>query len=389
MIPCRLHSRFLLKRAFNLHKQAPVFAKHFYSTPSHDSTESSSPNSTESSSPNSTESSSLNNTESSSPDNTAAAPSTNDSSQKTNFWEIPEREESETHNKGVKARVSRTVADTRDFKELLDTLFDRKPAQTPPMRKKPQGHDTDSVIEQKLLDLVIRNRQLYKEKAPLPRSMMAPIYGKTADKQRKQKREEESNDEDEDVLDFLNPDTKKTTNWDLKNIAQNKRIATKEQELKAIQSIVDTETSLDLLVNVMKQINQETYPRYYHRVLTKAIEHASRKDPYLALTIFEIAKGKSMESYILGCNTKVYDAMLLLRWETWRDVHGMLNLIEEMTVNGIEYSNDSRRIVRSVVQEIEADEESQEVTKDVYWDADEKRACNVMKEMVGKWILNK
>lgn len=284
--------------------------------------------------------------------------------------------------------MSRTVADTRDFKELLDTLFDRKPARIPVNSgHKKQSPASDSVIEQKLLDLVIRNRQLYKEKAPLPRSMMAPIYGKTASKKRQQKNDEDE-DDGEDVLDFLNPDTK-TINWDMKNIAQNKRIADKEEELKAIQSIVETETSLDLLVNVMKQINQETYPRYYHRVLTKAIEHASRKDPYLALSIFEIAKGKSMESYILGCTTKVYDAILLLRWETWRDVHGMLHLVEEMTVNGIEYSNDSRRIIRSVAQEIEADENVDETTRDVYWDTDEKRACNVMKEMVGKWILHK
>lgn len=309
-----------------------------------------------------------------------------DGEPKTHFWEIPDNHKPETNN-SVKARVPRSVAETRDFKELLDTLFDRKPIQFAPKADK-KHNANDSVIEKKLLDLVVRNRQLYKEKAPLPRSMMAPIYGKTANKKRQQKNEDHEEDDDS-VLDFLNP-TDKKTNWDLKNIAQNKRIALKEEELQAINSIVNTETSLDLLVSIMKQINQEKYPKYYHRVLSKAIEHASRKDPYLALTIFELAKSKSMDSYILGCTTKVYNAMLLLRWETWRDVHGMLDLVEEMTVNGIEYSNDSRRIIRSVVQEIEAeDDETLERTKDVYWDVDEKRACNVMKEMVGKWILNK
>lgn len=309
-----------------------------------------------------------------------------DQEPKAHFWEIPEDDRTETNN-SVKARVSRTVTDTRDFKELLDTLFDRKPIQSLP-KTETKHNATDSVIEKKLLDLVIRNRQLYKEKAPLPRSMMAPIYGKTANKKRNQ--QEDEDEDDNDVLDFLNPSDKKT-NWDIKNITQNKRIILKEQELQAINSIVETETSLDLLSRVIKEINQEKYPRYYHRVLTKAIEHASRKDPYLALTIFEMAKSKSMESYILGCTTKVYDAMLLLRWETWRDVHGMLNLVEEMTVNGIEYSNDSRRIIRSVVQEVEAEgsDEEQENIKDIFWDEDEKRACNVMKEMVGKWILNK
>lgn len=325
-----------------------------------------------------------------------------------NFWEIPARSESnhiET-NRSVKSRVSKTAAETRDFKELLDTLFERKvtkaattstttppPSSSFPASSKPRNKDTDSVIEKKLLDLVMRNRQLYKDKAPLPRSMLSTIYGKTTNKPKKEKSLEE--EEGEDSLDFLHPN-KNSTNWKMKDISQNERIKLKERELQSINTIVETTTSIDLLNAIMKEINQEKYPKYYPRVLAKAIEHASRKDPYLALTIFELAKYKSLNSYIFGCTTKVYDAMLLLKWEAWRDVYGMLNLIEEMTVNGITYSNDSRRIVRAVVQEIEAEggvleeEEGsvgQSQSKGIYWDADEKRACNVMKEMVGKWII--
>jgi hypothetical protein len=230
---------------------------------------------------------------------------------------------------------------------------------------------------------------------------MAPIYGKSANRDKKERDdddEEEEKEGREGVLDFLHSSDK--SNWKIRDINQNKRIMGKEQELKAISTIVDTTNSVDLLKAVLKEINQEKYPKYYPRILAKAIEHASRKDPYLALTIFELAKSKSLESYILGCTTRVYDAMLLLRWEAWRDVYGMLNLVEEMTVNGITYSNDSRRIVRSVVQEIEAegsnlDEEEEgessieSKSKGIYWNSDEKRACNVMKEMVGKWIINK
>lgn len=325
-----------------------------------------------------------------------------------NFWEIPARSESKNieTNRSVKSRVSKTAAETRDFKELLDTLFERKvtkttttPLSPPPAATspKPRNKDTDSVIEKKLLDLVMRNRQLYKDKAPLPRSMLSTIYGKTTNKPKKEKSSEE--EEDEGSLDFLHPN-KNSTNWKMKDISQNESIKLKERELQSINAIVETTTSIDLLNAIMKEINQEKYPKYYPRVLAKAIEHASRKDPYLALTIFELAKYKSLNSYIFGCTTKVYDAMLLLKWEAWRDVYGMLNLIEEMTVNGITYSNDSRRIVRAVVQEIEAEggvleeggeeEEGsigQSQSKGIYWNADEKRACNVMKEMVGKWII--
>ncbi|GAA5803089.1 hypothetical protein EDC94DRAFT_66314 [Helicostylum pulchrum] len=285
---------------------------------------------------------------------------------KPNFWEIPEVEAVETNN-SVKSRSSRTVTDTRDFRELLDTLFDRKPSVILPKSTSHKAKETDSVIEKKLLDLVVHNRQLYKEKAPLPRSMMAPIYGKTVHKIRR------NSEEDDD---------ERTNNWDMSHIAQDERIKMKEKELHHLNQIVETTNSLDLLKSITKEMDQTEYPSYYPKLITKAIEHASQSDPYLAITIFELAKAKSVESYIFGCTTKVYDAMLLLRWETWRDVYGMLNLVEEMTVNGIEYSNDSRRIVRSVVQEIESD-------NDVSWDQDEKRACNLMKEMIGKWVLSK
>jgi hypothetical protein len=287
----------------------------------------------------------------------------------------------------------------------LDTLFDRNPAKPKAATKPSASVKTDSVIEQKLLDLVLKNRQLYKEKAPLPRGMMAPIYGKSNKVKRQQHYDEDNEDdvyherreeyeERNQSFDFLNPSST-PTNWDLKNIQQNKRIQQKEKELQAIHDIVGTKTSLELLTCIYKEVDQPEYPKYYPKLLTKAIEHASaRNDPYLATTIFELAKTKSMESYVLGCTTKVYDAMLLLRWETWRDVYGMLQLVEEMTVNGVKYSNNSRRIIRSVVQEIEAEGGAQDLEEEevggntIYWNADEKRACNVMKELAGKWMID-
>lgn len=270
-------------------------------------------------------------------------------------------------NKSGRAQPKRSVPETRDFRALLDTLFDRKSSASSskpkPTTVRPKNYE--SVIEKKLLDLVVNNRELYREKAPLPRSFMAPIYGKTVHRFKQNIAEEESE-----------------PHWNQQNITHDDRIILKQEELKQINTIVETKTSLDLLNCIKSQMDQEKYPAYYPKLLTKAIEHASQRDPYLAITIFELAKSKSLESYIFGCTTSVYNAMLQLRWETWRDVYGMLNLIEEMTVNGIEHSKDSRLIVRSVVQEIESDQS-------IHWDQDEKRACNVMKELSGKWIISK
>ncbi|KAI9491232.1 hypothetical protein BDB00DRAFT_834454 [Zychaea mexicana] len=130
------------------------------------------------------------------------------------------------------------------------------------------------------------------------------------------------------------------------------------------------------------------------------------EDPYLALSIFEHAKTHSVVSYVSGCTTEVYNAMLMMRWKLWRDVHGMLNLVDEMMANGVGYDTETRRIVQLVVAEVENemrldnddDEDDGAASSDVYrygpnmkdgmvWSMDERRSANIMKALVGKWLF--
>jgi hypothetical protein len=309
------------------------------------------------------------------------------------FWEIDSQRHGYDNRRLTKKSAEAIHKDTRDFQILLRGLFpnNNKPTNQslPPVTTSlPQlTKKTTSVIEEKLLELVTQNKKPYKPKAPLPRSAVGAMYAKTTERLRQPNQEE-----DDDILDFLNPSNK--VNWNKQNVLSNENIQLKEKEMKAIQSIVDTTSELELLQCVQKEINQDEYPAYYPNVLAKAIEQASLTDPYLALTIFEQAKNKSMTSYIMGCTTTVYNCLLMLRWDTWRDVYGMLDLVEEMTVNGIAYDNDSRRIIRSVVNEIESegsyvDQDSEEQLTGVYWNAEERRNCHIMKELAGKWLMTK
>ncbi|KAI8092311.1 uncharacterized protein B0P05DRAFT_525773 [Gilbertella persicaria] len=287
------------------------------------------------------------------------------------FWEIETKEKPND----MPFSTQSVQDDTRDFRELLEGLFTTQtPKAVEPVA--PLNKSTGSLIEKRLLDMVLKNKQPYKSKSPLPRSAISQIYGK-----RKQE------DDQEELLDIFNTDYRKKSNWDMKHIAEDERIATKQKEVKIIQDILDTKTPSDLLALVQQEINRldQTYPAYYPRIITTAIEHASRTDPYLALSIFELAKNKSVASYIMGCTTDAYNAMLMLRWESWCDVYGMLDLVEEMTLNGIEYDHRSRQIIKQAVQEVESEGEAG--TTGVFWNTDEQRNCNLMKELAGKWLV--
>lgn len=314
-----------------------------------------------------------------------------DKEEEKHFWEIDNKNRGYENRRLMEKAPEVIHKGVMEFRGLLDNLFPSiksgENAPLPPVKPLPQWNKRGTtVIEQKLLDMVTQNKKPFKQKAPLPRTAMGAMYGKMTGKKQRQ----EEVDENEDILDFLNPSS--TGNWNKQAVLSNENIQLKEKEMKAIQSIVDTTNELELLQCIQKEINQDDYPAYYPNVLAKAIEHASLKDPYLALAIFEQAKNKSMKSYIIGCTTTVYNRLLMLRWEIWRDVYGMVDLVEEMTLNGIVYDNDSRRIIRSIVNEIESEGSSIDQDTEstgVYWSAEERRNCLIMRELAGKWLITK
>ncbi|KAI8334495.1 hypothetical protein BD560DRAFT_340635 [Blakeslea trispora] len=290
------------------------------------------------------------------------------------FWELDVQEK--TFDAADTPSTSR--ADTRNFKNLLDKLFatSNQPSPEPPIEPLTQSStstdNTKSLIQQKLLDMVLKKSRPIKEKSPLPRPLASSVFGRqTQDKSL------------QEILDMI--DKEDSMNY---TTSEDQRIQAKQKEVQTIQTILDTTASSDLLELIEKEINHtsDKYPAYYPRVLAAAISHASTKDPYVALTIFEMAKTKSIYSYLIGCTVDVYNTMLMMRWEVWRDVHGMLNLVEEMTLNGIEFDRHSRQIVKQAIQEIEG-EGGPDFASGVFWNADEKRSCHLMKELVGKWLI--
>lgn len=317
------------------------------------------------------------------------------------LWEFALPKDSATTSRVVQRRAHESK-EVKAFTNMLDKLIRDKTKKTDSPAKKeapplPSESASESAIARSILHMATKQATVHKKQKPLPQSAIGSMYSGIAQSPRFNRQEPEG-PEDDPLLEHLSPMSEDDFNWDQTIVSQNQHITTKQEEMEATQAIVDAPTTLDLWHHIENEINRDEYPNYYPTVLTKAIEHASKTDPYMALTIFEKAKQKSIVSYISGCTVQVYNAMLLLRWEVWRDINGMLDLAEEMTVNGIEFDNQSRRIVRAVVHEVESEGSSSghggyldapEDTHDgVFWNADEKRSCNLLKELAGKWMIS-
>jgi len=67
----------------------------------------------------------------------------------------------------------------------------------------------------------------------------------------------------------------------------------------------------------------------------------------MALSIFE----QGFESYVVGCDTPVYNEILKIRWDFWKDVQGMDALLTEMQSNGVLFDLATKVIVECAFEE--------------------------------------
>ncbi|GBC05585.1 hypothetical protein RclHR1_00630032 [Rhizophagus clarus] len=95
------------------------------------------------------------------------------------------------------------------------------------------------------------------------------------------------------------------------------------------------------------------FPFKYAKLLKQSILVCKKfKDPYLALSIFEQTKRRGLLSYQLGCTTEVYNQIILIRWEFWKDLKGIENLLNEMIDNEISFNKETSDIIDSVELEV-------------------------------------
>nr|XP_019045671.1 hypothetical protein I302_06062 [Kwoniella bestiolae CBS 10118]OCF24601.1 hypothetical protein I302_06062 [Kwoniella bestiolae CBS 10118] len=100
-----------------------------------------------------------------------------------------------------------------------------------------------------------------------------------------------------------------------------------------------------------------SYPPTYPKILAHLLRtlRVNYNSPHLVLSLFNYAQNISLESYLSGCLTEVYNEVLLTRWESFRDLKGVEQGIREMEIMGVNWDQITARLVSKIVEEISKD----------------------------------
>jgi hypothetical protein len=100
----------------------------------------------------------------------------------------------------------------------------------------------------------------------------------------------------------------------------------------------------------MPQLQPTIYPHLVaHLIRTFRDKY---RDPHLALSMFDHARHLSIASYVFGCTTPAYNELIQTRWRCFRDLKGVHDALEEMTINGVDANNHTRKLVEEVRRQV-------------------------------------
>lgn len=72
--------------------------------------------------------------------------------------------------------------------------------------------------------------------------------------------------------------------------------------------------------------------------------------PEVALTLFEVSKLQGIDFYVSSCNCDVYNEVLRIKWDAFKDLYTIESLISEMDINGLKGNSDTSEILSSVAR---------------------------------------
>lgn len=135
------------------------------------------------------------------------------------------------------------------------------------------------------------------------------------------------------------------------------------EELESLKEQVSTLSS-DLEVfewskkNVFKfdlsDTGELSYSPTYPHILAFTIKllRLNFNNPHLGLALFQHAQTVNVESYMFGCLTDVYNEVIQIRWDSFKDLNGVEAAIREMDLNGLEFDKQTNSIIRNITTQI-------------------------------------
>lgn len=99
---------------------------------------------------------------------------------------------------------------------------------------------------------------------------------------------------------------------------------------------------------------KELHPGIYARVVaTLMVEFRERyNNPHLAIAIFDFTRRRSILSYVTGCTAPSYNQLMYTHWNSFRDLQAVINIAEEMRVNGVAPDTRTKLIATQIREEI-------------------------------------
>ncbi len=94
-----------------------------------------------------------------------------------------------------------------------------------------------------------------------------------------------------------------------------------------------------------------SFPPTYPLILTFLIDlfRDRFQNPELSLAIFAQARSHSHESYLIGCSTAAYNAMLKTRWDCFLDLAGVEEGVKEMLHHGVGWDQHTTQLISRIV----------------------------------------
>ena len=177
------------------------------------------------------------------------------------------------------------------------------------------------------------------------RNKMGDLFGKLRRHSKRLKWTSESDeilDRKREEIDLCDTD-QQLLEWAMREVFGESR----RYEAAARKAISDASTSG---VGEMPILQPETYPHLVASLMRSFRDKYN--DPHLALSIFDHARHLSIPSYVFGCTTPAYNELIETRWRCFRDLKGVYDALEEMTINGVDMDNRTRQIVEALRREV-------------------------------------
>lgn len=141
---------------------------------------------------------------------------------------------------------------------------------------------------------------------------------------------------------------------------ENEALTTEVDLLKEEMAAIGTDVELvawakeRVFAPIPDELGGITFPRTYPRILAELLKtiRINFGNPNLALALFRHAQSHSPESYLIGCLAPVYNEALRIRWESFRDLIGVDQGVQEMEVNGVRWDKGTQQVVAKVADDV-------------------------------------